>query len=120
MPKYPVTKKLLTMLKARYGHGKEPASDYKIAQMLGVTRGAVSNWTCGRSGMNDDIGVIVADMLELDSDLVLAELNLDRANSLATRQFYESIIKRIQSSAALAVAAFAGLHLLFPSPLIGA
>ena len=107
--RFPATHKYLTMLKAAYGG----ASDYKVAQMLKVTKQHVSKWSNDASGMGESPAMILADLLDLDPIIVISELNLDRAQSREARQYYEEILSRVKSSAALVLCGVAG-YLAYP------
>lgn len=97
--KYPATTKYLDMMKAQYFG----ASDYRIAQLLGVSKNAVSKWRRDVAGMSEDIGMIVADRLDLDVVVVVTELNRDRATTRAAREYYDRILSHFKPTAALAL-----------------
>lgn len=97
--KFPATHKYLELFKAANGG----ASDYRIAQLLDVTRATVSGWRRDVSGMSQEVGMKLADRLKLDAVEVVTELNADRANTRESREYYKELLKRIGASAALVI-----------------
>ena len=55
-----------------------PVSDYRIAQVLGVTNATTSHWRRQRSSMGDEIALKVAAILGEDERYVLACLQVER------------------------------------------
>lgn len=70
------------------------ASDYRIAQLLGVTRGAVSNYRNGVTVPENPIAMRLADLCGLDPVEVVASVNLERAKSETDRELWEMILAR--------------------------
>lgn len=105
--KFAATHKYLELFKAANGG----ASDYRIAQLLDVTRSTVSHWRNDRKGMSEEIGMIIADRLKLDPFTVVSELNRDRAQSRELRNYYDSLLSRLKNSASVALPALAAIYL---------
>lgn len=87
---YLSTKKYMDILRARYNG----CSDYRIAQLLMVTKGAVSRWSLGKNGMGDEAAARLADLCGLDPVEVITELYIERSKSEATRHYFEEVLKR--------------------------
>lgn len=84
------TKKYMDILRERY----DGCSDYRIAQLLGVTKACVSRWSNGKGGMGDEPAAKLADLCGLDGVEVLTELYMERSKSRATRMYFEEVLKR--------------------------
>jgi predicted transcriptional regulator len=70
------------------------ASDYRIAQLLGVPRTTVSNYRNGVTRPENPIAMRLADLCGLDPVEVVASVNLERAKSETDRELWEMILKR--------------------------
>jgi len=104
------TKKYLDILRNQYGG----CSDYRIAQLLGVSKACVSRWVNGKVGLGDESAAKLADLCGLDAVEVLTELHLEKAKSRATRQYYEEILKRACNALVVVIPAF----FFFLSPMV--
>lgn len=90
-----------------------PASDYRIAKILGMTKGAVSTWRSGRARIGDDTALKVAEILGLDVQFVLASLAAERAaraQNVRVADAWRTIAKRV------AAVTIVGTTLLLPFP----
>lgn len=86
---------LLDAVKARHGIG----SDYKLARFLGLTEGAVRNYRHMRS-MPDELACVkIAGALDLDGDVLAAQVQAQRARDEETRAFWQRIAARLQAGA---------------------
>ncbi len=56
-------------------------SDYALAKALKISQTGVSNYRVGRSIMEDDVALKIADILELDPLAVIAMANAERSKS---------------------------------------
>lgn len=74
-------------------------SDYKLAAYLGVVPGAVKHWRHGRSLPDARVAARIASELELDPDVLVAELEAQRAQTEETRQLWQRIAARLQAGA---------------------
>lgn len=84
------TKKYMDILRERYNG----CSNYRIAQLLGVSKACVSRWSNGKAGIGDECAAKLADLCDLDAVAVITELHMERSKSRATRQYYEEVLKR--------------------------
>ncbi|WP_430414435.1 hypothetical protein [Marinobacter adhaerens] len=84
------TKKYMDLLRKQYGG----CSDYRISQLLQVTKSCVSRWSNGKGGMGDEPAARLADLCDLDPVEVLTELYMERSKSRVTRQYFEEVLKR--------------------------
>lgn len=92
-------------------------SDYALAARLGATRAAVSSWRCGRKYPDALHAFRLAELADVDPARLVADLELQRAESLHRDEAaagWRSILQRIGGAAA-AVAMVAGLGVA-PSP----
>jgi len=56
-------------------------SDYALAKKLGISQTGLSNYRTGRSRMDDDVALKVADILQLHPLQVIAAANAERAKT---------------------------------------
>lgn len=73
------TIEFLDELKAKHGG----ISDYAIAPMLGVTRGAVSKYRVGKDYLGDATAIRVAELLEIDPAIIIAAYTLPAPSAYA-------------------------------------
>ncbi|MDP1688037.1 hypothetical protein [Hydrogenophaga sp.] len=99
---------LLDQIKARHAIG----SDYKLAAYLGVVPGAVKHWRHGRSLPDPSTAALIADELEMDAELLVAELEIHRAQNEKTRAIWERMAARLQAGTVHSSALFAILVVL--------
>ncbi|WP_432209999.1 hypothetical protein [Marinobacter alkaliphilus] len=95
------TKKYLDILRAKYNG----CSDYRIAQLLQVSKACVSRWSNGKVGLGDEAAARLADLCGLDAVEVITELHLEKAKSRATRNYYEEVLKRTGTALVLVLPA---------------
>ncbi len=86
---------LLDQVKARHSI----PSDYKLSMYLGVVPGAVQHWRHGRSLPDARAAARIATELQMDPDVLVAQLEAQRAQSDETRQLWQRIAARLQSGA---------------------
>jgi transcriptional regulator with XRE-family HTH domain len=79
-------------------------SDYGLAKRLGITRQGVSSYRRGKTLMDDDTCIVVAEILEIDPIKIIADQNAERAKTDRARAFW----KRIGAAAAVILAAAVG------------
>ncbi|WP_428398430.1 hypothetical protein [Marinobacter salarius] len=96
------TKKYLSIIRSQY----DGCSDYRIAQLLQVSKSCVSRWSNGKGGIGDEPAARLADLCGLDAVEVLTELYLERSKSRVTRQYYEEILKRTATALVVVLPAF--------------
>lgn len=102
---YSATKKYIDILREQY----HDCSDYRIAQLLHVTKSCVSRWSRGKNGMGDAAAARLADLCGLDPVEVITELYLERAKTDASREYFQEVLKR--TACALALVPVLGLIL---------
>lgn len=95
------TKKYMDLLRKQYGG----CSDYRISQLLGVTKACVSRWSNGKAGIGDESAAKLADLCGLDPIEVITELYIERAKNRATRQYFEEVLKRTGTNLVLVLPA---------------
>lgn len=84
-------------------------SDYKLAEHLGVTRAAVSNWRKGASQMDDTTALQIAEDLGLDPLEVMARLKLERHHTPRDERVWGKRLGRVLVAAASAAIVTGGL-----------
>ncbi|MFL1484909.1 helix-turn-helix domain-containing protein [Marinobacter sp. LN3S78] len=87
------TKKYLEIIRKQYGG----CSDYRIAQLLDVSRSCVSRWSKGNGTIGDEPAARLADLCGLDPVEVLTEIYIERSPSETTRHYFEEVLKRTAS-----------------------
>ncbi len=70
---------------------KRARNDSEIATMLGVSRGAVSNWRSGNKAPDDDLAIGLAKLIDRDPREVMAFCASKRARTEDARREWESI-----------------------------
>jgi transcriptional regulator with XRE-family HTH domain len=86
---------LLDAVKARHKIG----SDYKLAQFLGMTDSAIRNYRHKRSLPDEVACVKIAQALEIDGDVLAAQIQSQRARDDETKAFWQRLAVRLQSGA---------------------
>lgn len=90
----------LEAVKAKYREvtGKE-CSDYRASKLLGVTNSCVSNYRSGR-GMDDYVGIRVAEYLGIEPAEVLADLHAEKSKDPRVAQVWRDLARQIGGAAA--------------------
>lgn len=73
-------------------------SDYALAQRLGVTRSAVSKLQLGKVVFSDDVALSVAQILDLNPLVVIAQANAERATTPENRARWMGVMEKISAS----------------------
>ncbi|WP_432459417.1 helix-turn-helix domain-containing protein [Agarivorans sp. QJM3NY_25] len=81
------TVELLDGLKAR----RDIPSDYKLAKYLGITQQAVSKLRNGAS-MSEEMAFRIADDLEMDAELVVLSILLEKAKNERTKSILKKLV----------------------------
>ena len=68
-------------------------SDYALAKVLGVTQSAVSSYRTGRSRIDDDVALTIAQILGVNPLVVIAQANAERAKTPEIRARWMGIIE---------------------------
>ncbi|WP_163557140.1 helix-turn-helix domain-containing protein [Halomonas sp. NO4] len=110
------TLELLTRLKAAHGG----ASDYRIAQILGVKHQTVYRWKNGQGTMSDETGIRVAEELGIDPKTVVVDLHIEREAGNVASPVWKAIRRQLEMAATPVVVGVAGYGggVLFGLPLI--
>lgn len=104
---------LLDAVKARHKIG----SDYKLAQYLGMTDSAIRNYRHKRSLPDEVACVKIAQALDLDGDVLAAQIQSQRARDEETKAFWSRLAVRLQAGAAhVAVLVAVGLAGIVSTP----
>lgn len=85
------------------------SSDYALARELGLTRAAVSHYSCGRRVMDDDTALKVAEAIGVHPIEVLAAAHAERARTAEQRGLWEKVMREYGGKAAALLLA-AGLY----------
>lgn len=86
---------LLDAVKAEHKIG----SDYKLAQFLGMTDGAIRNYRHKRS-MPDEVACVkIATALGMDGDVLAAQMQSQRARDEETKAFWKRLAHRLEAGA---------------------
>jgi predicted transcriptional regulator len=85
---------LLEAVKARRGI----TSDYALAKVLGVTQSAVSSYRTGRSRIDDDVALTVAEILQMHPMHVIAAANAERAKTEEQRARWVELMEKFSVS----------------------
>ncbi len=75
-------------------------SDYKLALYLGVAQGSVQNWRHGRSLPDQKAITRIASELALDADVLLLEIESQRAGNDFAKAAWMRIAQRLQAGIA--------------------
>jgi len=97
------TQKYLTAVKATNGG----VSGYKAAIILGVSHSSISGYVTGKTHMNEQTATKMANYLGIDPVKVVAEVQLEQANSSESRQLWRRILDLSNTAQALAIIGFA-------------
>jgi transcriptional regulator with XRE-family HTH domain len=72
-------------------------SDYRLAQVLDISKTAITHWRNGRT-RPDDLSVIkIAELMRRDPAAVIAELHAERAKCERTRNLWLRIAAQLSS-----------------------
>lgn len=104
---------LLDAIKA----GQKITSDYKLAMYLGVSQGTVQNWRHGRSLPDQKAVTRIALELGLDPDVLLLQVESQRAATDYAKSAWLRIAQRLEAGAAhVAVLVAVGLVSMVSTP----
>lgn len=95
------TTKVLNRLGKHLGDEYFPASDYRIAKELGVTRQAVSNWRKRGNAMDDAAVLRAATILGEAPAALLAMVAADRTQDAEARKVWTKLSKQLRGTAAV-------------------
>lgn len=83
----------------------ELRSDYKLALFLGIGEGNIANYRHGRSLPDERACEKIANAIKIDPDVLIAEMNSQRAKTPELRATWSRIAARLQTGVATAAAA---------------
>jgi len=73
-------------------------SDYALAKRLGITRSAVSNFTRRKGIFGDDVALTVAQILDLNPLVVIAQANAERSSTPEMRDRWMGVMEKFSAS----------------------
>lgn len=88
-------------------------SDYKLAQVLGVSRACVSSYRKRGTNFDDSTALRAAELLKIDPAIILADMNAERSKTPETRAVWQDLRDRLTHAAA---AIFLGVFVFFAVP----
>lgn len=84
----------LAACKARLGI----ESDYALAKRLGVAQSSVSNYRTGRSRIDDDVALTIAEILQINPLEVIAAANAERAKTPEQKARWTALMEKFSVS----------------------
>lgn len=107
------TQKLLD--RAKKAQGIE--SDYRLAQVAGVAKTAVTNYRSGRNAPDDEVAARLAELAGMNPESVIAELHAERAKTPEMRALWLRMASHVRHAvAAVMLAIGAAMLLVAPNP----
>lgn len=76
-------------------------SDYALAKALGVSHSCLSNYRSGRSHLDDEKALKVAELLEVDPAIVVSAAHAERARKPEEKAVWASIYERLSKGLAV-------------------
>lgn len=73
-------------------------SDYALAARLGVTRSAISKLQMGKGVFGDDMALAVAQILDLNPLIVIAQANAERSKTPEQRARWTAVMEKFSAS----------------------
>lgn len=95
------TKELLARAKEAQGI----PSNYRLARVLDIPETTVQRWNTGRNRPDDESAMRLAQLAGLDPCAVVAAIRAERSEDGPMRDLWESMAKRLQAAAAVALTA---------------
>lgn len=84
-------------------------SDGQLAKFLGLTRSGISSYRTGRTYLDDNNAIKVAEVLHIYPALVLAVIHAERTKDEVEKQVWKDLAKRLGGTAAALLLAFAAV-----------
>lgn len=78
-------------------------SYYKIAQILEISQSGMSKYRKGTRFFDDQTAIKVAELLDINPEIVLADIHAERSKIRKTRKVWENIAKSLRASALLVI-----------------
>lgn len=73
-------------------------SDYALAARLGITRSAISKLQQGKGIFGDDIALSIAQILDINPLIVIAQANAERASTPEMRGRWMGVVEKFSAS----------------------
>lgn len=73
-------------------------SDYALAKQLGITQSTISGYRAGRSRIDDDVALSIAEILKLNPLAVIATANAERAKTPEQRARWVGLMDNLSAS----------------------
>lgn len=106
------TAQLLDLVKAAHGL----TSDYKLAQVLGVSKANISNYRNGHRHPETEVCLRIAELAKLDPDVVVCSVQAERSTTEISRSHWASIAARLATPATALGAILSVAFLGAPAP----
>lgn len=90
-------------------------SDYQLAKVLGVSQQTVSRYRVGKDFLGDSTAIRVAELLEIDSGIVIAAVHAERAKTDAEKAAWKAILEKLGGIAAALFISVSGLSAPAPA-----
>jgi hypothetical protein len=110
--KIPTSVEFLDRLRVKLGTEAKPVSDYRVSQVLGITRAAVSQIRQQRTTWGHPTIETVASILEVDPLWAVACVDAERAQNVGLRRIRLAMVKKL----AVSVLGFVLLGGMMPRP----
>ncbi|WP_455342460.1 DUF3693 domain-containing protein [Variovorax durovernensis] len=92
-------------------------SDYRLAQLLEVSKNAITNYRHGKSRPDDEVALRLAALINRDPASVIAELHAERAKTPELRQLWLRMANQLRHAvAAVMFAVGAAMFVIAGSP----
>lgn len=78
-------------------------TDYQLAKQLGVSRGAVNNYRKKRSTFDEYTAFQIAEILEIDPAIVIANIKAETEKDEFKREFWEEKVRQFGQVAVLTI-----------------
>lgn len=94
------TNRWLDALAEKHRGAEGRASDYRLAQLLGLHRQQLSGYRTKGIQMDDDIAVRVADLLEINAMKIVGEIRSERSRTARAKEFWTKAAKAARGKVA--------------------
>jgi transcriptional regulator with XRE-family HTH domain len=72
-------------------------SDYALAKRLGISQPTISSYRGGRSRMDDDVALTIAEILQINPLQVIAAANAERAKTPEQKARWEGLMEKFSA-----------------------
>ncbi|WP_343741796.1 helix-turn-helix domain-containing protein [Herbaspirillum huttiense] len=73
-------------------------SDYALAKVLGLTRGAVSAFQLGKASLGDETAVKVAEILNVPAGKILVDMHMERSKAPEVKAAWAALMASVAKS----------------------